>query len=188
MKKIIIFTSLICITLTSCSEDKEVQIDTSAKTLKKTAGTGVKGEIPDGMKVFSVFSNNENLSLTELQKLYIDDAKKSTGQDYEANLKNMWFVLINKKLLKEGTNEQREFFIKEQMALDNNLPHFKSFYKLLASASTIQKEERIKLSKAFYDKNKKAIGNIHWQSDEEKKGKETELLLAWRDFAIRIDL
>jgi hypothetical protein len=186
MKKFI-YVAIASIFAFSCSEDKETLINNDTSTAEETLSTErVKGEIPREMHVFTTLQKAGGLSVAKMLELYRQDISKSQGQDYDANLKNMWFIYLNNKVLTEGSKEQKLFIVRQQADMENNLPHFNSFYKLLASVTGIDKAEKSGIAQAFYEKNMKVINEIKWHTPEEKQQKETELILARRNFGIQL--
>ncbi|OYQ33007.1 hypothetical protein CHU92_13890 [Flavobacterium cyanobacteriorum] len=186
MKKNIIVIAISALLAFGCSEDKETVINNETSTAKISAATGrVKGEIPPGLNVFTTLQKANTLTLADMLELYKQDISKSQGQDFDTNLKNIWFIKLNRKALNEGNEEQKMFLISQQMEMENNLPHFNSFYTLLLSVNSIDKTEKMNLSNRFKDKNIQVIREIKWHTPDEKKEKETELLLAQRNFGMQ---
>lgn len=143
-----------------------------------------KGEIPRDRIIYDVLFTPDDYSLKNLVQLYKKDIRGAEGEDYLSNLKNTWMVILSPRLIKEGTDKQKRFFIKEQEAMDSNLPHFESFYILLASCNSITNEEKSKIFEAFYVKNKEVIESVKWRTPEEEENKMTQLVYTKRTFGI----
>lgn len=183
MKKI--FYLIICVSvIISCSDDKEANTTTAPILTKAKAASPdrMRGEIPRNKQIFDILSDADNYSIAELESLYKRDIA-TIEKDYAANLKNMWLTLLNPKLFSEGTEEQKLFFIKEQIALDNNLAHFTGFYNLLASSKLINGKEKEIIGNDFYEKNIEAIDKIEWKTPYQKKAKQNDLVWAKRNFS-----
>lgn len=183
MKKLIYI--IVVITIFGCSEDKDTLIKEEVSTAKKETKNRIKGEIPRNMNVYSVLSKSGNKSVFELLELYKEDIKRAKDEDYETNLKNMWLISLNTKVLNSGTSDEKHYLIQEQDKMENNLPHINNYYKLLTVTNSIDKAEKMLKARSFYEKNKIAINNINWHTAEEKNQKETELVIAFRNFGIQ---
>lgn len=181
MKNIItiLVFAFICL---GCSDERDINI--SDDTIKSGENLTRKGEIPKEMSIHKELSIVTNHSLLQLMELYKEDSNLAAGREYAANLKNMWLIVIAPKLLSEGNDEQKLFFINEQLDSENNLPHLGSFYQLLASAKSIPADQRLEFASEFFDKNFEVIQKVKWHTAAEKKDKEEELLMAKRSFAI----
>lgn len=181
MKKLLYIATLVT-AVTACSEEPlnnkpTENVHVSSVTIERKIG-----EIPKGKLIYSTLSNATGLSLSELEELYKEDVRE-TEPDYSTNLKNMWMAVIKEKLVKEGTEEQKLFFIKEQAGLESNLPHISEFYTLLASSKLLNLEQKEKMADDFYEKNQKAIDGIQWRNLEDRNKKITSLVYAKRTFA-----
>ena len=160
MKKI--FFLLACIGLVctvfilSCSDDKELKSsDVTTKSLS-TDKVDMKGEVPRDRLLYRTIGHVENLSTNDIVDAYKKDI--STAQsDYLTNLKNMWLTALNNRVYEDGTEDQKLFFINEQLALENNLAHFTGFYNLLATSKKLTKDEKVSMADAYYDKNLKQL-------------------------------
>lgn len=186
MKYKTLYLIIFAATLISCSDDKvnnSTDIDTNQITFRPE--NTEKGSVPEGMFVQKVLSGQEKAeTLTDLIKLYKQDAGLSKYSDYDTTLKNMWMILINEPLIKEGTEEQKKFFIYEQLAMEHNLPHLDKFVNLLSSAKSIDSNEKDRIFEEFVTTNETAINSIVWKSPEEKAEKNQELLLLRRNYGL----
>ncbi|WP_330442024.1 hypothetical protein [Flavobacterium sp. C4GT6] len=154
---------------------------------KMTSEKGrVKGEIPSAMGINQVFMGEiKPESFSDMVKLYKKDIQLSEGTDFDTNLKNTWLIIINKALLKgEGNEEQRRFFVYEQLNLEQNFAHLDNFFELLAITNSIDDAEKSKIVNEYLKKNKAAVKQIVWQTPEEKAEMETKLVLAGRSYGI----
>lgn len=179
MKKAILYIGILAAGLTGCSDEKDIitnNVEPNAAVLKSDR---LKGEIPEDRQVNSVLANPDDFSLSDLDKLY-----KENVPDVDDNLKNMWLGFINPRLLKEGTEEQKLYYISEQLALENSLADFSGFYNLLRSSKKINREEKDRLADAFYSKNLKVIEAIQWKDAKSKQAKQTELVYAKRIYGL----
>ncbi|QEE51054.1 hypothetical protein FUA48_16160 [Flavobacterium alkalisoli] len=176
MKKIfciLAFTSL----FVGCSDDKDTTTEDTSLKSKVVTEERAGGMIPRDRIIYNTLSDAESIPLTKLEELYKEDVRTAEA-DYTTNLKNMWLTLINHRVYNEGTEEQKLFWINEQIALDNNLPHFTGFYNLLASSKLLSNAEKDKILKDFIEKNEKAISAVQWTTPKKKKAKEMELTYA----------
>ncbi len=94
----------------------------------------------------------------------------------------MWLTVLNPRVYKEGTEDQKLFFINEQLALENNLAHFIGFYNLLAASKKIDRAQKDRMADTYYQTNLKAIADVHWSNAGDDKKKESELIYAKRNF------
>lgn len=140
-----------------------------------------KNSIPATHPVYSM----ANYSLGEADSFYRNEIVKEGNTTYGTDVKNTAFsMLIDKGLADNGTEEQKKYYVNEQLKLDNNLPSVKQFYALLLSCrSFMPKEELTKNAAAFYDKNKAAINKIKWPEPAQKNGKITELMKEHKVFS-----
>jgi hypothetical protein len=186
MKYKFLYLIIFAAALISCSDDKvNNSTDIDANQITFRPENTEKGSVPEGMFVQKVLSGQEKAeTLTDLIKLYKQDAGLSKDTDYDTNLKNMWMILINEPLIKEGTEEQKKFFIYEQLAMEHNLPHLDKFVNLLSSAKSIDSNEKDRIFEEFVTTNETAINSIVWKSPEEKAEKNQELLLLRRNYGL----
>lgn len=139
------------------------------------AQTTRDGSVPQDRLVKTVMSNPDKYSIGELDTMYRQDIK-NTEPYYDLNLKNMWFVIINQKLVDNGGEALKRYYIKEQMQMQQNLANFQGFYSLLLSASSFMDSTLlINTSQEFSRKNSHYIENMKWSSEDKKNKKLTEL-------------
>ena len=181
MKKLLYIATLVT-AVTACSEEPVNNKPTENTHVSSVTVERKNGEVPREKLIYSTLSNAKDLSLSKLEVLYKEDLRE-TEPDYATNLKNMWMAVIKEKLIKEGTEEQKLFFIKEQAGLESNLPHISEFYTLLASSKLLNREQKETMATAFYEKNRKAIDDIQWRNLEDRDKKITSLMYAKRTFA-----
>lgn len=185
MKKSIL--SIVCIaivyaaTIVGCSKNQELTTENNILETAPLSEETSRGEVPRDRLFFSTLKNTEPLSTHTLIDFYIKDIN-TANPDYLINLKNMWFVRLNPQVLKNGTEEEKLFLIREQLNIDNNLAYFNDFYGLLISSKNIHKLEKEKIANTYFEKNLKAIAAVEWSNEEEKKNKETELVYSKRTF------
>ncbi|WP_417365584.1 hypothetical protein [Flavobacterium beibuense] len=187
MKKNLFYIVALLFFIVGCSDDKDninMNEDVNQKIVLEEGRE--KGSIPSVMEIKKIFSGiTKPQSFSEYVKLYKKDVARSVDTDFDTNLKNMWMIIINKKLSEgEGTEDQKKFFVYEQLNFEHNLPHFGSFYKLLTNLESIDQAEKDRISKEYRIKNQKAIDQIRWHNPEEKKEKEQQLLMARRTYGI----
>jgi hypothetical protein len=88
----------------------------------------------------------------------------------------MWFLELNPRLVKEGTDADKIAFAEIQMTLPQNLANIESFYKLLLSVKLWEKtSDAQNMASAFIRKNKKFIESLEWSTEERKKEKMGDL-------------
>lgn len=126
-----------------------------------------KGALPYGHKVYSFM--NSDLGLNTMDKIYREEFAHpdSLKLDYNQTARQMAFFFMMQNGLKEkGTPDQKQYYIKEQIAMDQNIAGIENFYELLASGSEIfDKVQLESLGDAFYDKHYKSITNGTLQDD-----------------------
>lgn len=173
----VIIGTALCI---SCSEDQDINANTTEKAI---ATERIKSEIPRDRIIYSVLDEMGTESLESLIDLYIKDIK-TAKQGYMTNLKNMWFAVLKKRLLTEGTEEQKLFFINEQISAENNLSAIHEFYSLVLNSKLLSRPEKENITKSFYNKNNTIINRIDWKTPKDKKKKQGELVYAARTFGL----
>ncbi|WP_330442642.1 hypothetical protein [Flavobacterium sp. C4GT6] len=173
---LISFTSII-----SCSDDKETTEEGLTLKSEKVSEDRMKGDVPRDRIIYSAFGESANLSVDELIELYKEDIS-TANPDYVTNLKNMWLTVIKHRLMKEATEDQKLFYIKESLAIENNLAHFTGFYTMLATSTSIDRKEKDVMADEYYKKNYDVIQQLQWKSPEDKKKKEGELIYAKRNY------
>jgi hypothetical protein len=133
------------------------------------------GSVPKDKKIYEVMRNREVYTLTDMIRLYEEDVKE-TMPDYETNLKNMWFLELNPKLIKSGTEKQKRQYAVIQNELSQNLPNIKGFYELLLSVEKWHRADEVYVLAAdFSKKNQSFIEKLEWKNEERKKSKTQEL-------------
>lgn len=182
-----IFYIIIAVLTISCSDDKVTNTnDGDLNQISYKKDNSIKGSIPEQMEIKKVFSGERKAeTLADLEILYKKDTNTSQGTDYDTNLKNMWLILIYKRLLNdEGTEEQKKYFINEQLKLEHNLPHLENFVNLLFETKSLSNEDRDSFFEKFVDINTKAINQIVWKTPKEKEEKLQELVLIRRNYGL----
>jgi len=180
MKNFTYLVACICLLFASCTQEKESVNDGNEKGA--TAATQVeKGAVPRDRIVYKVMFRQDDFSLNQLDEMYREDVLNASG-DFETNLKNMWFIVLNKKLVDQGSDKQKQFYINEQLKMDSNLPNIDSFYKLLLSSSFLTETEQVAVSARFNGKNKKVIENVYAGNVLEKDAEVTKLIMAGRNY------
>uniref|UniRef100_UPI004049E2F5 hypothetical protein n=1 Tax=Flavobacterium sp. TaxID=239 RepID=UPI004049E2F5 len=133
------------------------------------------GRIPRTKKIYQVMSNDSKFSLDQMITLYQEDMQE-TEKVYVENLQNMWFMLINPRLISEGTDADKIAFAEIQMTLSQNLANIESFYNLLLSIKSWEKtSDAQNMASAFIQKNKNFIESIKWSGEAQKTKKTEEL-------------
>lgn len=179
--KNILFLILITVVLCSCEEhtNQGAEIDTISKKLSSQATTDdVNSFDPPMNNSIKALLYTEEKKLKVADSIYRTDIEKSNAKAYYENLKQIGFlVMINHGLIEEGTKEQKEFYIKEQLNLDINLLNINNFYKLLSSCQDdFTKNELQDFSTRFYSKNKNSIEKVMKFAKVEDKIKKLEEL------------
>lgn len=103
-----------------------------------------------------------NYTFADVDAFYRREIEKADGLDHTTNLKNMGFHLVMEKgLLKEGTDVQKKYYLDQQMSLESNLPNFTNFYRLLvASRNLLGLKQAMEYARSFQTKNQMAIENL----------------------------
>ena len=171
-----VFYLLACAALfTGCSEDKEINPNTNTAAVDR-----IKSEVPRDRLIYDALGKAGDLSLNELIELYKEDINTAEA-DYLTNLKNMWLTILNPRIYKDGTEEQKLFCITEQLTLNDNLAHFTGFYNILAT-SKIDRAVKERIADSYYERNLEAIADVQWANLKEEKNKQMELIYAKRTF------
>lgn len=185
MKSYLYFLFIVSLLFTSCSiEEKTTKPEREWVTIKGMSmpkedvyTIRPKGIAPYGHK--SYFISGADYDLQKLDNLYREEFNHpdSLALDYNTNVKNKaFFILMQKGLADEGTPEQKQYYINQQLKLDNNLSNLERFNELLLSSlDFIGEEEALKMASDFYDKNRLVIQEINWKNTEEEQAKVTEL-------------
>lgn len=191
MKKSIYITPFFVLLTAACSADKETEIvsnkadDNNGKVrvIDVNAPTPKDGTIPRSKLMYKALFNPSDYTLGQIDAMYREDII-DTEIEYDINLKNMWFSIINDRLVKEGSEDMKRFYLNEQIALKQNLPNLESFYKLLLSCSQfIRSDELFEISDSFSEKNENYIENgMNWSTAAKKKSILTGLHYAGANF------
>src|SRR5690606_39857271 len=73
-----------------------------------------KSIIPMNRLIFTVMGDIDKYTVTQLYEFYKIDVAEFDDK-YEEDLKNMWFCLISSKVCNEGNDEQKRYFLNEQI-------------------------------------------------------------------------
>lgn len=137
-------------------------------------------QVPWDRVFFTVVDGAQLYSLDALVEIYEADIM-TAKPEYTENLKNMWFYILNSRLVKEGSDDMKRRFLNEQIALKSNMPNYGGFYNLLRSCSSfMEADERQKIADEFYIKNDKFLKGIEWQDEKVKKNCHEGLVMAGR--------
>ncbi|MUV04742.1 hypothetical protein GN157_13580 [Flavobacterium rakeshii] len=184
MKKISLLFSVVCLVFISCSEDKEqepVQAvnPKNVHVIHDDDPPSGQGDIPRNKLVYKTYAQN-SFTVEELWDRYKKDVEV-TAPDYHDNLKNFWFSIIGDRVINEGSDEMKLYFLDEQMGLKQNFLNYDRFFRLL-DACSLTDDEVETFALDFFDRNRKAINSILWKTDEDKKDKLGELAYMQRTF------
>lgn len=143
MKKSVFITPLFALLFASCSADRETEITQNSldnnngevRVIDVNAPTPKDGTIPRSKLMYKALFNPSDYTLEQMDTMYREDIIE-TETEYDVNLKNMWFSIVNDRLVREGSEDMKRFYLNEQIALKQNLPNLESFYKLLKSSSS----------------------------------------------------
>lgn len=186
MRHTILYLIVFAILSLGCSaemDSPETVVDIKSTVNKQRE----KGEIPKDRIFYSILHEPDDYTLEDLIELYKKDITGTEGEDYKSNLQNMWQIVLHPRLIKEGTDEQKLYFINEQEAMDNNLPYFGGFLDLLRSCKSLTKEEKYIIAGAFYNKNTAVVERLQWSSEQDEKDKKSELVYTMRIHGILIE-
>lgn len=143
-----------------------------------------KSVIPFDRVIFDVMGDEHRYKTEQLTTFYKLDMK-TASPDYSADLKNMWFCLLCSKVAAEGSDEEKKFFLEEQINLDSNLPNYSRFYYLLRNCSSfIDNDEMKSIASSFYDKNNKVLDSIDWEDNDAEKQYRQDLILSIRNHGL----
>jgi len=175
MKKISLVFSVVLV-LFSFSSDKSdcVTVDDD------------KSIIPMNRLIFTVMGDIDKYTVTQLYEFYKIDVAEFDDK-YEEDLKNMWFCLISSKVCNEGNDEQKRYFLNEQINLSSNMPNYGRFYSLLRSCSFMERDEMDRVASRFYSKNKLVLENMEYENEEQGKKYMQDLILSGRYHGILIN-
>lgn len=154
----------------SCSDEKSDEKQnnkTTSGTLEETFGDG---SVPKSRLIYTVLYEPDKFTVKEMDGMYRKDIL-NTAPDYDANLKNMWFLVLNERLANETNKNLKIFYLNEQIGMDQNLANIEGFYKLLQSCSSFMDVEQIfDIAAVFQKKNKNVIENvIQWKDAKSKE-------------------
>ena len=169
MKNIILLLSVIV--LFSCSEEK-IENNVQQKNKELVALPEAQGVVPKGHKIHDMMRVPARITLDEADNFYRREVAIS-NEHYSSSLKSFGFLLMMKKgLAVDGTEEQKQFYIKEQLKMDTNLATIPQFYNLLVSCNEfIEQAELIRIGRQFYEKVKAEIETTTWPDPQKKKDK-----------------
>lgn len=145
-----------------------------------------KSIIPMNRLIFTIMGDVDKYTSTQLYEFYKIDVAESDDK-YVEDLKNMWFCLINSKICNEGSEEQKRYFLNEQISLSSNMPNYGKFYFLLRSCSFMEREEMDRIASQFYFKNKTVLENIEYENEKQGKKYMQDLVLAGRYHGLLIN-
>jgi len=168
--KLYLYAGMVALLALSCSIEQDPATEEVNNKAVELPVAGGDGSVPRFKMVHSVYIDRDKHTLQELDKMYREDIK-STASDYDINLKNMWYTIINDKLIKDGDPAMKMFYIQEQINAKQNLPNINSFFRLLVSSKSFMNNDRIfDIASEFNNKNKDYIENvILWDTEEGKK-------------------
>lgn len=154
------------------------------KNAEVVAEADDKSTVPTTHAIYRMISNPGLYSFEQADSFYQNDISKEAEAPYTTNLKNMGFTLVmDKGLAEKGTDEQKRYYINEQLKLDNNLTTIEKFYDLLLSCRTFEtKESLTKSATAFYEKNRAVITKKQWPTAEHKKQATLDLMNKYKIF------
>jgi hypothetical protein len=172
MKKLL-YLLIILPLLWSCQEEseKKPELNMFSKKLAKQAITDdVNSFQPPWSNPIMMELTNPKKELNKADSIYRAEIEKSNAKAYYLNLKQFGFIaMIEHGLIEEGTKEQKEFYINEQLSLEVNLLNFENFYALLSSSQVdFSKSELQDFAERFYSKNKNYIENNNNLKESDK--------------------
>ncbi|WP_129752108.1 hypothetical protein [Flavobacterium beibuense] len=140
--------------------------------------------IPFDRVIFSVMGDEHMYKTEQLTAFYKIDMN-TAAPEYIDNLKNMWFCLLCSKIAKEGSIEEKKFFLNEQINLYSNLPNYNRFYYLLRNCSSFISDDEMKsIATAFYDKNNKILNGTNWEDENTEKQYKEDLIMSIRNHGL----
>ena len=184
MKHIIPYLIVFAMLMAGCSIEEESAEITEVNVKSLIDKQRENGEVPKGRGFYTIMHDPSQYSLDELIDLYKKDIKGIEQEDYNSNLKNMWLVILYPRLIEEGSDDDKLYFIEEQMNMDSNLPHVDKFYTLIFNCNKLSKEEKWEKFTVFSKKNMEVVEKIQWRSPEEKKRKLGDMIYAQRTIGI----
>lgn len=163
----------------SCNEQNDTIIEQQivGDELKKNGVSDLSSKPSPKHPIITELLTFESKNLSRIDALYRKSITECADLEYCDNLKQYGFKLVIKHgLLDEGTNEQKLFYVNEQLESTSNFPNFNEFYSLLKSLKKDISNDRLrKHAVDFYDKNLKLIEDIDWPTSESKNNKIIEL-------------
>ncbi|OYQ34705.1 hypothetical protein CHU92_11455 [Flavobacterium cyanobacteriorum] len=168
----------------SCARATAQGAEVNSPVLEKNT----EGIIPVEHPFYDIIKDPDSYSIKDIDSYYRKEFLKVDTPDYIPNLKNYAFkILMEKGLPEHGTQEEKLFYLNEQLRLDDNFPNINNFYSLLLSSRDFLKDEELTgMADAFYEKNNKSIEKATWPTETQKRNKEKTLRMAHRKF--RLDL
>lgn len=136
-------------------------------------------QVPWDRVFFTVVDGAQLYSLDALIDIYEADIM-TAKPEYTEDLKNMWFCILNSRIVKEGSDDMKRKFLNEQIALKSNMPNYGGFYNLLRSCSFMEAAEKQKIASEFYKKNDEFLKGIDWHDEKVKKSCHEGLTMAAR--------
>lgn len=169
MKNIILLLSVMA--LFSCSEEK-IENNVQQKNKELIALPEAQGVVPKSHKIYDMMREPAKVTLNAADNFYRSEVAIS-NEHYSSGLKSFGFILVMKKgLAIDGTEEQKRFYIEEQLKMDTNLATIPQFYNLLVSCNEfIEQNKLIAIGRQFYEKVKVEIENTTWPDPQKKKDK-----------------
>ncbi len=127
--------------------------------------------MPPDHPILNALFSEKSFSVDEADVLYKEHVPKAKNTVYHANIKHYGFrLLCDSGLIDYGSNEQKKFYLEEQLNLERNFPSIANFYALLQSSGSIySKSEMAAIGETFYNKNEKEIETATWPNEENKK-------------------
>lgn len=174
MKSNFLILILSIVVFCGCASEPNFEKNNSKRLVIETERTP-NGSVPKDKKIYEVMNHSETYTLADMISLYEEDMKE-TMPDYETNLKNMWFLELNPKLIKSGTDEQKRYYAVIQNELSQNLINIQGFYELLLSVEKWNRVDEVyELAADFSKKNQGFIEKLEWSNEDRKKSKTQEL-------------
>lgn len=145
-----------------------------------------KGSVPRDHMVYDMLFSKDKYTLKEVDELYRNDIVKRDTTHYYSNMQNFAYIILMREdiaLDKNGTQEQKKYYVNQMLTAEYTLATQQQFYTLLLSCSDfMSKEELLEKGNAFYKKNKADIEKIKWRDSSEEYGKITTLGLLHEEF------
>jgi len=173
----------------SCNNDKNEAIEKSivGEKLHQNALNRNSFNPPSNHPIKIEFKLVNQKGLNEVDAIYKASMPASKNEPYYDNLRQMGFMLmIRNGLIKDGTKEQKLYYINEQLESAANLPNYNDYYLLLNSLKAeVSLKELTVYADKFYNKNLALINEIGWENEEEKTQKIDELNASLSLFSIK---